>query len=133
MTNYKITLYKPHKCCFCFLFFFLQLFAQRCKVICERNTKSNARHITFPVPAHTITKDSHNTGNFMPCSFSNSVYMSSLTFHFELINMDGICEIGSMEIGMESETKTSKIVMTIFYKLIAKKCQIEKKNHCILK
>ena len=37
----------------------------------ERDTKSHARHIPFSVPTHTqrLTKDSHNTGNFMPCSF----------------------------------------------------------------
>ena len=48
---------------------FLQLFAQKCKVMCKRDTKSYARHINFPITAHTLTKDSHNTGNFMPCSF----------------------------------------------------------------
>ena len=34
-------------------------------MICERDTKSHARHITLSVPAHTqrLTKDSHNTGN----------------------------------------------------------------------
>ena len=43
--------------------------AQMCRVICERGIKSRARHITFLLPAHTPTKDSHNTGNFMPYSF----------------------------------------------------------------
>ena len=51
-------------------------FAPKCKVICERDTKSHARHIPFSVLAHVqrLTKDSHNTGNFMPCTFSNSVW-----------------------------------------------------------
>ena len=50
------------------ILFFPKTFA-KCKVICERDTKSHVRHITFPVPVHTLTKDSHNTWNFMPCSF----------------------------------------------------------------
>ena len=40
-------------------------------MVCERGTTSHTRHITFPVPAHTLTKDSHNTGNFMPYSIGN--------------------------------------------------------------
>ena len=44
-------------------------FAQKCKVIYERGRKSHARYITFPVDAHAVTEDSHNTGNFMPYSF----------------------------------------------------------------
>ena len=31
-------------------------------------TKSHVRHITFLVPADTLTKDSHNSGNVMPYS-----------------------------------------------------------------
>ena len=34
----------------------------------EWDIKSHVRHITFPVPAHPLTKDSHNTGNLMPYS-----------------------------------------------------------------
>ena len=53
---------------FCFVFVFAT-FAPKCKVICERDTKSHARHIPFSVRADALTKDSHNTGNIMPCSF----------------------------------------------------------------
>ena len=49
--------------------FFKTTFAQMCRVMFERDTKSHARHITFPAPPHTVTKDSHNTGNYMPYSF----------------------------------------------------------------
>ena len=50
---------------------FCQLLHGSARVMCERDTKSHARHIPFSVPAHAqrLTKDSHNTGNFMPCSF----------------------------------------------------------------
>ena len=46
-------------------------FAPKCKVIRERDTKSHARHTPFSVTTHTerLTEASHNTGNFMPCSF----------------------------------------------------------------
>ena len=55
-------------------------------------------HITFPIPAHTytLTKDSHNTGNFMPyVLFSNRLSVGSLTSHIELINMEGIFDTGT--------------------------------------
>lgn len=48
------------------LLLLLLLFAQKCKVIYERDPKSHARYITF---ANSLTKDSHNAGNFMPYSF----------------------------------------------------------------
>ena len=46
-------------------------FAPKCQVIRGRDTKSHARHIPFSVPANTqrLTKENHNTGNFMSCSF----------------------------------------------------------------
>ena len=51
--------------------------APKCKVIRERDIKSHARRTPFSVPTHTerLTKASHNTGNFMPCSFFNSVWV----------------------------------------------------------
>ena len=51
--------------------------APKCKVIRERDTKSHARRTPFSVPTHTerLTEASHNTGNFMPCSFSISVWV----------------------------------------------------------
>ena len=67
----------------------IQPFANKCKVIYTLlNPKSHARYITFPVPAHRVTEDSHNTGNFMPYSFQ--IVCGSLTSHIELINMEGI-------------------------------------------
>ena len=45
----------------------------------------------LPVPAHTLTMDSHNSGNFMPYSFQ--IVCGSLTSHTELINIEGICEM----------------------------------------
>ena len=47
---------------------FWQLLHRSARVICERDTKSHVRHIPFSAPAHAqrLTKDSHNTGNFMP-------------------------------------------------------------------
>ena len=41
-------------------------------------------------PTHTLAKDSHNTGNFMPYSFRIVCGFS----HIELINMEGVCETG---------------------------------------
>ena len=41
---------------------------------------------------YPLTKDSHNTGNFMP--YSNSVWVLYVTSHIELINMEGIYEMG---------------------------------------
>ena len=38
----------------------LSSFAQKCKVMYKRDVYH------LPVPPHTLTKDSHNTGNFMP-------------------------------------------------------------------
>ena len=51
--------------------FHFTAFAPKCKMIHEWDTESHVRHIPFSVPTHTqrLTKDSHNTGNFMPCSF----------------------------------------------------------------
>ena len=45
---------------------FSTAFAQKCKVIYKRDPKSHARYITVAI---SLTKDSHNTGNFMPDSF----------------------------------------------------------------
>ena len=69
--------------------------APKCKVICEPDTKSHARHITFSVPAHTqrLTKDMHNTGNFMPCSFRIVCGFFNIP-QWTYINMEGICETG---------------------------------------
>ena len=73
----------------------LQLFAPKCKVIRERDTKSHARHIPFPVTTHTqrLTKDSHNTGNFMPCSFRIVCGFFNVP-QWSYMNMEGMCETG---------------------------------------
>ena len=58
---------------FCFVF---ATFATKCKVICEQDTKSHARHITFSVPpihSHSYTKDSHSTR--ITLLFLNSVWV----------------------------------------------------------
>ena len=59
-----------HRLMIVFLFCFCSFCTEVQKVIHKRDTKSHARHIPFSVPAHTqrLTKDSHNTRNFMPCS-----------------------------------------------------------------
>ena len=48
--------------------FFSTTFAQKCKEIYERDPKSHSRYSISPSP-YPLTKDSHNTGNFMPYSF----------------------------------------------------------------
>ena len=70
-------------------------FATKCKVIRERDTKSHARHIPFSVPTHTqrLTKDSHNTRNFMPCSFRIVCGFFNVP-QWSYMNMEGICEMG---------------------------------------
>ena len=77
----------------CFICF--TAFAPKCKVIREQDTKSHARHIPFSVPTHTqrLTKDSHNTGNFMPCSFRVVCGFFNVP-QWSYINMVGICETG---------------------------------------
>ena len=74
---------------------FWQLFHRSARVICERATKSYARHIPFSAPAHAqrLTKDSHNTGNFMPCSFRIVCGFFNIP-QGTYINMEGICETG---------------------------------------
>ena len=80
-------------CFFCFLFW--QLLHQSARVTCERDTKSHARHIPFSEPAHAqrLTKDSHNTGNFMPCSFRIVCGFFNVP-QWTYINVEGICETG---------------------------------------
>jgi len=52
-------------------------------------------HIPFSVPTHTQrhTKDSDNTGNFMPCSFRIVCGFFNVP-QWSYINMEGICETG---------------------------------------
>ena len=68
------TLYHHNSCQEAIIMFvlFFQLLHRSARVICERDTKSHARHIPFYAPANAqrLTKDSHNTGNFMPCSLT---------------------------------------------------------------
>ena len=77
------------------LFLVLQLLHRSARVICERDTKSHARHIPSSVPAHAqrLTKYSHNTGNFMLCSFRIVCGFFNVP-QWTYINMDGICETG---------------------------------------
>ena len=77
------------------LFFFFQILHRSARVICERDTKSHARHIPFSAPAHAqrLTKDSHNTGNFMPCSFRIVCGFFNV-LQWTYINMEGNCETG---------------------------------------
>ena len=44
------------------------------------------------IPTHTLTKDSHNTRNFMP--YASRIVCGFLTYHTELVNMEGISETG---------------------------------------
>ena len=55
----------------------------------------HARHIPFSVPAHAqrLTKDSHNTGNFIPCSFRIVCGFFNVP-QWTYINMEGMCETG---------------------------------------
>ena len=76
------------------------------KVVVCRNTQNRDSfiYLTLPVklterqllwplanPSHP-TRDSHNTGNFMP--YFSEQCVGFLTSHIELINMDGIRETG---------------------------------------
>ena len=85
------TLPIPHSWTLRDCFIVLQLFAPKCKVIRERDTKSHARHIPFSVPTHTqrLTKASHNTGNFTPCSFRIVCGFFNVP-QWSYINMEGI-------------------------------------------
>ena len=51
--------------------------------------------IPFSAPAHAqrLTKDSHNTGNFMPCSFRIVCGFFNV-LQWTYINMEGNCETG---------------------------------------
>ena len=82
----------------CMWVLFFTAFAPKCKVIRERDTKSHARHIPFSEPTHTqkLTKDSHNTGNFLLCSF-RIVCGSFNVPQWSYVNMEGICETGPTE------------------------------------
>ena len=62
---------------------------------CERDIKSQARHITFSVPAHTLTKDSHNTGNFMLYSFRIVSGFFNVPLKHHANNLEGRCRKGS--------------------------------------
>ena len=77
-----------HVCLFCTFYSF-------CTEVQGDTRTGHARHIPFSVPTHTqrLTRDSHHTGNFMPCSFRVVCGFSNVP-QWSYINMEGICETG---------------------------------------
>ena len=47
-------------------------------------------YVHLPVPAHALTKGSHNTGNFMPLLFSKRECVGSLRTHIEVMTVEGV-------------------------------------------
>ena len=47
-------------------------------------------YVHLPVPAHALTKGSHNTWNFMPLLFSKRECVGSLRTHIEVMTVEGV-------------------------------------------